>query len=156
MGWATFWASFSQTQLVAVTSQQTTTFLIKQSQFSQASTVYADDPFFFFSIGKSMILKRSETSSRGIGLNFGKNLFYMYVRGRVAKWYISKPKIPKLGKFWKVLQWKTLLYFMTFGLTFWAFGKFCGKFDPVLVYYANKNLASMVRGFPNFHFKSAD
>jgi hypothetical protein len=26
--------------------------------------------------------------------------------GRVARWYISKPKNPYLGNFWRVLQWK--------------------------------------------------
>jgi hypothetical protein len=104
--------------------------------------------FSFFSIGKSMSFNLSETSSRGIGL---KILFYMYEAGLPGGIFPNQ----KLGKFWKVLQWKTL-YFMTFGPTFRAFGKFCGKFNPILVYYAKKNLASMVRGFPNFHFKSAD
>jgi hypothetical protein len=31
----------------------------------------------------------------------------------VARWFVFKPKIPILGKFWRVLQWKILAYFMT-------------------------------------------
>jgi hypothetical protein len=29
-----------------------------------------------------------------------------------ARWYIFKPKNPNLGKFWRVLQWKMLIYFI--------------------------------------------
>jgi hypothetical protein len=31
---------------------------------------------------------------------------------RVARWFIFKPKIPILGKFWRALDWKMLIYFM--------------------------------------------
>jgi hypothetical protein len=31
---------------------------------------------------------------------------------RFARWNIFKQKIPKLGKFWTVLQWKMLVYSM--------------------------------------------
>jgi hypothetical protein len=32
---------------------------------------------------------------------------------RVARWFVFKPKNPNLGKFWRVLQWKILVYFVT-------------------------------------------
>jgi hypothetical protein len=32
---------------------------------------------------------------------------------RVARWFVFKPKIPILGKFWRVLLWKILVYFVT-------------------------------------------
>jgi hypothetical protein len=32
---------------------------------------------------------------------------------RVARWFVFKPKIPILGKFWRVLQWNILVYFIT-------------------------------------------
>jgi hypothetical protein len=35
---------------------------------------------------------------------------------RVARWYILKRKIPFLGKFWRALEWKMLVYFMKFGV----------------------------------------
>jgi hypothetical protein len=40
---------------------------------------------------------------------------YWLVRGlvRVARWFVFKPKNPNLGKFWRVLQWKILVYFVT-------------------------------------------
>jgi hypothetical protein len=31
---------------------------------------------------------------------------------RVARWFVFKPKIQILGKFWRVLQWKMSVYFM--------------------------------------------
>jgi hypothetical protein len=31
---------------------------------------------------------------------------------RVARWFVFKPKIQNLGKFWRVLQWKMIVYFM--------------------------------------------
>jgi hypothetical protein len=64
-------------------------------------------------------------------------------------------KHPNLGKFYRVLQWKMLLYFMTVGsilrplvyfvaicYILWLFGRYI---FPVLVYCTNKNLAALVR-----------
>jgi hypothetical protein len=31
---------------------------------------------------------------------------------RVARWFVFKPKNPNLGKFWRILHWKMLVYFM--------------------------------------------
>jgi hypothetical protein len=42
-----------------------------------------------------------------------KSLFCSRKGGRVARWFVFKPKIPNLDKFWRVLQWKILVYFMT-------------------------------------------
>jgi hypothetical protein len=41
-------------------------------------------------------------------------------------------KNPNLGKFWRVLQWKILVYFTMIGNISWPFGIFCGH----LVYYS--------------------
>jgi hypothetical protein len=30
----------------------------------------------------------------------------------IDRWFVFKPKIPILGKFWRALEWKMLLYFM--------------------------------------------
>jgi hypothetical protein len=51
-------------------------------------------------------------------------------------------KNPDLGKFWRVLQWKILVYFMTIWsilLFLWLFG----ILSPVLVFCTKKNLASI-------------
>jgi hypothetical protein len=32
---------------------------------------------------------------------------------RVARWFIFIPKNPDLGRFWRALEWKMLVYFMT-------------------------------------------
>jgi hypothetical protein len=34
-------------------------------------------------------------------------------QSRVARWSVFKPKIPNLGKFWRVPLWKIVVYFMT-------------------------------------------
>jgi hypothetical protein len=39
-----------------------------------------------------------------------ETLHWKVVDTRVARWFVSKN--PNLGKFWSVLQWKMLLYFM--------------------------------------------
>jgi hypothetical protein len=44
---------------------------------------------------------------------------------RVARWHVFKN--PNLGKFWRVLQWKMLAYFLPFGIFcgfYWSFGNF--------------------------------
>jgi hypothetical protein len=43
---------------------------------------------------------------------------------RVARWHFFKPKNPNLGKFWRVLQWKILVYFMAIWYILWPFGIF--------------------------------
>jgi hypothetical protein len=53
---------------------------------------------------------------------------------------------PCLGKFWRVLQWKMLVYFTAIWYTSWTLkiclGVFC-KFFPVLVCCTKKNLATL-------------
>jgi hypothetical protein len=41
---------------------------------------------------------------------------------------IFQTKNPNLGKFWMVLQWKMLVYFMAVLSILWPFGIFCGCF----------------------------
>jgi hypothetical protein len=63
-------------------------------------------------------------------------------------------KNPNLGKFWRVLQWKMLVYLMTFWSTYftaignnlWPFGIFCSHlvYFPVLVWCTKKNLATLI------------
>jgi hypothetical protein len=62
-------------------------------------------------------------------------------------------KNPNLGKFWRVLQWKMLVYFMNILSLVRSFDTFngylvflwqVGMFFSVLVYCINKNLATMV------------
>jgi hypothetical protein len=74
------------------------------------------------------------------------------VKSRIARWYIFKPKTKNAnsGKFFRVLQRKTLVYFWPFGIFghlvflviwyFWLFGIF-----PVLVLCIKKNLATLAR-----------
>jgi hypothetical protein len=37
---------------------------------------------------------------------------YNCIHTRVARWLVFKPKNPNLGKFWRILHWKMLVYFM--------------------------------------------
>jgi hypothetical protein len=62
-----------------------------------------------------------------------------------------QPKTYNLGKFWRALDWKMLIYFMVIWKILQTFGIFwdhlyisCsfGTFFPVLVYGINKNLAT--------------
>jgi hypothetical protein len=77
--------------------------------------------------------------------------------------YVLKPKIPNLGKFWRVFNWRCLyLYLMAiwsilrpFGLFYGhlvyflpfdiIYGLMVGIFFPVLVCCTNKNLATLVK-----------
>jgi hypothetical protein len=61
-------------------------------------------------------------------------------------------KNPDLGKFWRVLQWKMLVYFMAIWSILLPFGIFVaiwyilwlfGTFFPVFVCCAKKNLATL-------------
>jgi hypothetical protein len=38
------------------------------------------------------------------------------VRHKVARWYFFQTKNSIFGKFWRVFQWKVLVYFMAIGL----------------------------------------
>jgi hypothetical protein len=56
---------------------------------------------------------------------------------RVARFYIFKPKNSNLGKFWRVLQWKMLVYLMviwsilrSFGMAIWYILWLLGIFFP--------------------------
>jgi hypothetical protein len=50
-------------------------------------------------------------NSEVVGWDPGTKEIVVYCK--VARWFVFKPKIPILGKFWRVLQWKILVYFMT-------------------------------------------
>jgi uncharacterized Tic20 family protein len=68
-------------------------------------------------------------------------------------------KNPKLGKFWRVLQWKMLAYFMAIWSILLPFGTcICGhlvnflviwSIFPVLVYFTKKNLATLFEYWPD-------
>jgi hypothetical protein len=64
---------------------------------------------------------------------------YVYVRPEGSPDCIFKTKNHNLGKFWRVLQWKMLIYFMAIWYICWFFG----KHFPVLVYWKKKNLATL-------------
>jgi hypothetical protein len=86
-----------------------------------------------------------------------------------------RTKNPDLGKKWRVLEWKMLVYFMVIWNILWSFGIFYGHlvylwsfgnvvivgiFYTVLVYCGKKNLATLVthtvqaatRDIDGFHF----
>jgi hypothetical protein len=61
-------------------------------------------------------------------------------------------KYSYLGKFWRALEWKMLVFFIVIWIILRSFGKFyghlvmlwkCGTFFFVLVYCAKKNLATL-------------
>jgi hypothetical protein len=60
-------------------------------------------------------------------------------------------KNPNLGKFWTVLQWKILVYFMSIWSILWAFDVWYGHgylvytYFPVLVCCTKKNLATLLK-----------
>jgi hypothetical protein len=61
-----------------------------------------------------------------------------HLKIRVARWYIFKTKKSNLGKFCRVLQWKTLVFFMPIWSILWPFGNICGHFGVFhgnLVYF---------------------
>jgi hypothetical protein len=53
-----------------------------------------------------------------------KVLVFVLVWIRVARWHILKTKNPYFGKFWRVLQWKMLVYFMAIWSILRPFGIF--------------------------------
>jgi hypothetical protein len=72
------------------------------------------------------------------------------VRARAARWFVFKPKLQILGKFWRVLQWKVLVYFMDTWSILRSFVIFYGHlvhlargnlvyFFPVLVFCTKKS-----------------
>jgi hypothetical protein len=62
---------------------------------------------------------------------------------RVARWHIFKTKIPIFGQFWRVLQWKVLVYlhimYMSIWSILWLFGV---SFTPLGMLY-QQNLATL-------------
>jgi hypothetical protein len=82
---------------------------------------------------------------------------------RVARWYIFKPKIPNLGKFWRALEWKCLVYSMAiwkknYGhLVYFTYGHLEKNYghlvyfrviwyiSPILVCCPQKNLATLLQ-----------
>jgi hypothetical protein len=71
------------------------------------------------------------------------------VSSRVARWFVFSQKIPNFGKFWRVLQWKILVYFMTiwsiFGpleIFYGHFGIFCGHlvYCPPFWYFVPRKI----------------
>jgi hypothetical protein len=58
-----------------------------------------------------------------------------------------KTNIPLLGKFWRFLQWKMLVYFTVIWYILWPLGIAYGNlvyFFPVLVRCPKKNLATLL------------
>jgi hypothetical protein len=71
---------------------------------------------------------------------------------RVARWFVFKPKIPILGKFWRAQSKRCWYILLTFGIFYGHLGYFMticyilcsiGTFFLVLVSCANKNLATV-------------
>jgi hypothetical protein len=59
-------------------------------------------------------------------LQFGASCGFVLqarVEGRVARWYIFKPKNTILGKFWGGLKWKILVCFMAIWYILQSIGK---------------------------------
>jgi hypothetical protein len=54
---------------------------------------------------------------------------------RVARWHIFKPKIPNLSKFRRVSLWRMLVYFMVIWYILRPFGKFCGLWIYVYIFW---------------------
>jgi hypothetical protein len=50
----------------------------------------------------------------------------MFSSKRSSQMVYFLAKNPNLGKFWRVLQWKMLVYFMAIWYILWHFGIFCG------------------------------
>jgi hypothetical protein len=76
-----------------------------------------------------------------------------FVLGRVARWYIFKPKTPIWVNVWWVLQWEMLVYFTdlwyivrpigifyAYLYSLWSFG----IWFPILICCTKKNLATLV------------
>jgi hypothetical protein len=68
----------------------------------------------------------------------------LHVANRVARRFVFQTKNPNLGKFWRALEWKMLVYFMTiwnilrpFGITY---GRLIGL---VVIWYIFPNLVSL-------------
>jgi hypothetical protein len=59
---------------------------------------------------------------------------------RDARWFIFKPKNPNLGKFWRALDWKMLIYFTAIWYILCSFG----IFFPVLESCTKKTLATLI------------
>jgi hypothetical protein len=55
----------------------------------------------------------------------------MAADNRGCQMVVFKPKNPNLGKFWRTLEWKMLVYFMAIWSILWPFGLFCSH----LVYF---------------------
>jgi hypothetical protein len=72
---------------------------------------------------------------------------------RVARWFYTQTKNPNLGKFWRALEWKMFVYFMTiwnillpFGIIYGLLVKFViiWYIFPILHVWTMKNLATLV------------
>jgi hypothetical protein len=59
--------------------------------------------------------------------------FSFRLKTRVARWYIFQTKIPYLGKFWRVLQWNMMVYFMAIRPILRPLCIFCGHLVYLLV-----------------------
>jgi hypothetical protein len=70
---------------------------------------------------------------------------WSWPRTQVCQIVNFQKKIPSLGKFWRVLQWKILVYFMAIWYILWYLGILCGHlvYFPVLVYCTTTNLATL-------------
>jgi hypothetical protein len=64
-----------------------------------------------------------------------RTLLRTQVQARVARWHIFRPNIPILGKFWRVLQWKMLVYLIAIWSYLRPFGIFCGHLVCLHTYF---------------------
>jgi hypothetical protein len=93
--------------------------------------------------------QKNENPLADVPIQFN-NVFCMYVR--VARWLLFNPN---LGKFWRALDWKMLMYFMAIWNILQRFGIFYDHqvhfvfiwyiFPRFLVSCTKKNLATLLR-----------
>jgi hypothetical protein len=88
--------------------------------------------------GKLSLQKAWQRNKHGPNLSRSQDLVHIHgvhdtrheAESRVARWFIFKPKNPNLGTFWRALEWKMLVHFMTIWnilrYNLRPFGKVCG------------------------------
>jgi hypothetical protein len=64
------------------------------------------------------------------------NTLVTFSKTRVARWLFFQTQNPNLGKYFRALDWKMLIYFMAFGNILRSFVKFHGHLEHfVLIWY---------------------
>jgi hypothetical protein len=141
MGWASFWAIFSQSSLVSLLPAKTGQLSSSANFKANANTVVVPVCIdygcrfsmpFLFKGGPYSNFFPLQILMHSCSHELRK--FRGGVRVRVARWFVFKPKIPNLGKFWRALEWYMLVcifydhleYFMAIWYNLWPFGIVCG------------------------------